>query len=235
MEIQEHETMSSFNKRFASLYYKIPKEIQPLENTAKLYYASTFPPILSLLLLEGKPVSLQQMLVDSLEVEYNLRMSKNLSNQESGDISRIDKTNKELWLKEQHEQETFSLHFNPSYCEQNDDQTSDVQEECYNDLFYEDCNQLVTNSVIDGFQENFSLPIYDEYEDDYLDSVHKQPTEHLASSWPFIKENKIAIHDQNYENTVDSSHVEGHCFPLCFSSFERLKKTFRVINKKTRS
>ena len=47
MERQEDETMSSFNKRFASFYYNIPKQIQPLEDVSKIYYASTFPPKLS--------------------------------------------------------------------------------------------------------------------------------------------------------------------------------------------
>ena len=37
MKKQEGETMSSFNMRFnASFYYNMPKEIQPLESTAKL-------------------------------------------------------------------------------------------------------------------------------------------------------------------------------------------------------
>ena len=79
---QEGETMSSFNRRFASFYYNMPKEIQPLENAAKLYYATTFPPQLSLLFLERKSVTLQHMFIDSLEVEDNIRMSKNNLDQE---------------------------------------------------------------------------------------------------------------------------------------------------------
>ena len=64
-----------------------------------------------------------------------------------------------------------------------------MQWECYNNLFSEYYNQqdVVTNSVIAGFQENFILPIYDEYEDDYLDSVHKYTTEDIASSWILTK------------------------------------------------
>ena len=58
MERQEDEIMSSFNRRFANFYYQMPKEIEPLENDAKLYYASTFPPKLSLLPLERKSTSL---------------------------------------------------------------------------------------------------------------------------------------------------------------------------------
>ena len=43
----------------------------------------------------------------------------------------------------------------------------------------------------------------------------------------------IAIHDQNYENIVDSKHAKGDCFPLCFSSFEMLKRrskgTYKIM------
>ena len=65
----EGEAMSSFNRRFASFYYNMPKEVQPLENVAKIYYAATFPPELSLLLLERKSTTLQHMFTDCLEVE----------------------------------------------------------------------------------------------------------------------------------------------------------------------
>ena len=67
-----------------------------------------------------------------------------------------------------------ALHSNiPSY-EKEDDQPSVVQEECYN-LFYEECNQLVTNFSCVGFEEDSNPPIYDEYEDGYLDNAPKEP------------------------------------------------------------
>ena len=75
----EGETISSFNIIFASFYYNMPKKFQPLENAAKIYYAATFPPGLSLLLLKRKSTTLQHMFTDCLEVEENLKMSKNLS------------------------------------------------------------------------------------------------------------------------------------------------------------
>ena len=102
MERQEDETVPSFNGIFAGFYYKMTKEIKPLENAAKLYYASNLLPKLSMLLLEIKLATLQKMFIDSLKVEDNLRMSKNLSDQDSG-----DKIDKELELEEQHEKETF--------------------------------------------------------------------------------------------------------------------------------
>jgi hypothetical protein len=66
MRKMKDEIVSNFIRRFASLYYKIPKEIQPLEDDAKLYYASNFPQDMSLLLLERKSVTLQKMCVDAL-------------------------------------------------------------------------------------------------------------------------------------------------------------------------
>ena len=72
--------------------------------------ASNFTPKLSLLLWERKSVTLQQMFIDSLEVELNLKMSKNISDQHIGDKSRTYKVDKDLYLEEQHELETFSFH-----------------------------------------------------------------------------------------------------------------------------
>ena len=63
----------------------MPKEVQPLENAAKIYYAAAFSPHLSLLLLERKSITLHHMFADCLEVEENLNMSKKLSGQDYGD------------------------------------------------------------------------------------------------------------------------------------------------------
>ena len=68
--------MSSFNRIFARFYYNMPKEVQPLENIAKIYYVVTIPPELSLLLLEIKSTTMHHMFTDCLEVEENLKMFK---------------------------------------------------------------------------------------------------------------------------------------------------------------
>ena len=114
--------MSSFNRRFASFYYNMPKEIQPLENAAKIYYATNFPPQLALLLLERKSVTLQHVFIDYLEVEDNRRLSKFFSDQDNG-----DKMEKELELVERYEQEELALPSNSIFCEKKVDQTNDVQ------------------------------------------------------------------------------------------------------------
>ena len=48
MKKHEGETMSSFNRRFASFYYNMSKEFQPLKGVMKLHYAFVFPLDLSL-------------------------------------------------------------------------------------------------------------------------------------------------------------------------------------------
>ena len=79
---------------------------------------------MSLLLLERKSVTLQRMFIDCLEVEDNLTMSKNVSDQDNG-----DNMENKLDLVEQHKQkETFSVHLKPSLSKQKNDQPSDVKE-----------------------------------------------------------------------------------------------------------
>jgi hypothetical protein len=59
MRRMKDETISSFSRRFASLYYKFPKEVQPPEVVSMLYYVTTFQSDLYFLLMERKSMSLQ--------------------------------------------------------------------------------------------------------------------------------------------------------------------------------
>ena len=43
-------------------------------------------------------------------------------------------------------------------------------------MFSEDCDQLVASYVHGDFKEYFSLPIYDEYEDDYSNIMYGKTT-----------------------------------------------------------
>ena len=49
---KEGESVSDFSKRFNKMYNKIPAEINPSEDSAKITYASDFDPDLCLLLRE---------------------------------------------------------------------------------------------------------------------------------------------------------------------------------------
>ena len=46
------------------------------------------------------------------------------------------------------------------------------------------------------------------------------------------EENFMEIQDQKYENRVETGHVESDCLPLCFPSFEWLKKRLKASDQK---
>jgi hypothetical protein len=75
---QSNETISTFSRRFSSIYYKFPKEIQPTEVVAMLHYATTFHPDLSFLLMERRSKSLQQMFNDAQEIQHNIQACKQI-------------------------------------------------------------------------------------------------------------------------------------------------------------
>jgi hypothetical protein len=79
---QSNETISTFSRRFSSIYYNFPKEIQPTEVVAMLHYATTLHPDLSFLLMERRPKSLQQMFNDAQEIQHNIQACKQIQNEE---------------------------------------------------------------------------------------------------------------------------------------------------------
>jgi hypothetical protein len=68
----EGESVSDFSKRFNKMYNKIPAEINPLEASAKISYASAFGPDFCLLPRERRATSLAQMQDAAIEVESNV-------------------------------------------------------------------------------------------------------------------------------------------------------------------
>lgn len=80
------------------MYHKIPDDINPLETSAKITYANSFQPKLSLLLRERGSPSLTSMQEESLEVETNILVVDRLKNKyERGDKEK--KKQKEEKLK----------------------------------------------------------------------------------------------------------------------------------------
>jgi hypothetical protein len=90
MKRQSNETVSTFSRRFSSLYYNLPKEIQPTEVVAMLHYATTFHPDLSFLLMERRYKTLQQMFDDAQEVEDNLQACQRLQNQNLESVANTE-------------------------------------------------------------------------------------------------------------------------------------------------
>jgi hypothetical protein len=78
MHRHRDETISIFNRRFSSFYYKMPKEIQRPEVVARLCYATTFHSDLTFLLMKGRNVTLQQMFDDAQEIEDNFQACQKL-------------------------------------------------------------------------------------------------------------------------------------------------------------
>jgi hypothetical protein len=82
LERQSNETISIFSRRFSSIYYKLPQEIQPTEAAAMLHYTTTLHPNLSFLLMERRPKSLQQMFNDAQDIQHNIQACKQIRNEE---------------------------------------------------------------------------------------------------------------------------------------------------------
>ena len=138
----------------------MPKEIQPLENVAKIYYAATFPPELSLLLLERKSTTLQHMFTNYLEVEENLMMSKKLSGQDSG--GEIKDTLKLVGPYKQNGKVRVQLKLSLGI---NKDDQPDIGAYGSVEMFSKDCDLHHPRSIQGDFKKEFIAHVYDEYEE----------------------------------------------------------------------
>ena len=60
-------------------------------------------------------------------------------------------------------------------------------------MLYEGYHQPVINSISDVFKRDFSPPIYDKCEEEYLDVMPKKLVIDFVSSGPVNEENSIGI------------------------------------------
>jgi hypothetical protein len=170
MKKQGNETVSMFNRRFHSFYHKMPKGIQPTEVVSMLYYAIALHPDLSLLLMERKYVSLQQMFNDAQEVEDN-----NVDVFAEDYIPPIEEevVGPNCFVAD--------LNFDPFHHEQRVDYTMNFfkifSEECHESESVDQNEEeqvIVPIFMFDDIAEFYDLPKYDEYDDDYdLDSLEQ--------------------------------------------------------------
>ena len=96
-------------------------------------------------------------------------------------------------------------------------------------MFSEDCNHLVTNSVSGDFKKDFGMPIYDEYEDEYLEVIPKKTS--IKSRSP-SKEKSTVIQSQKAEKIEENQHAEGDNLPLFYSSFELIRQRLKASKQK---
>ena len=96
-------------------------------------------------------------------------------------------------------------------------------------MFSEDLNQPVTNFVSGDFKKDFGMPIYDEYEDEFLDLIPTKPT---MESRSISKEKLIVIQSQKTKKIEDNEYDEGENLPLCYSSFELIRQRLKASKQK---
>jgi hypothetical protein len=101
----EDEALAIFNRRFYSFYCNMPLDIQPPQAAARLCYVTTLDPKFSLLHLERRYVTLQQMFIDAQEVEDNLKACRKFSNQVKDEECNANIVDSEHEQEGRHEKE----------------------------------------------------------------------------------------------------------------------------------
>ena len=151
-------------------------------------------------------------------------MSKKLSGQDNG--SEIKDTLK--LVRPYKWKGRVPVQIKLSLVRQKYDQT-DVEADGSVGLFSEGCNMLTTKSINDDFREDFSVPVYDEYEEEYLEAIPKEPVIEPSSA---KGENQVAIQSQKVETGKDGKCAEGDSLPLCYSSFELIWHMIKISKQK---
>ena len=136
------------------------------------------------------------MFTNYLEVKENLKMSQKLSGQDGGgeikDTLKLVGPHK--WKGVVHVLLKLPL------TRQENDQP-DIEADGSAVLFSEGCSLLSTKSVNDDFKRDFSIPMYDEYEEEHLEVIPKEPAIEPRSS---NGENQAAIQSQKVEIGKDN-------------------------------
>ena len=120
------------------------------------------------------------------------------------------------------------IQLNLSLVKQKDDEL-DIEAKGSASLFSEDCNLLSTKSVNDDFKRDLGVPMYDEYEEEYLEAILEEPViePRFANG-----DNQAAMQSQKVEIGKDGKCTEGDNLPLCYSSFELIRHMIKASKKK---
>jgi hypothetical protein len=248
LESQSNETISIFSRRFSSIYYNLPKEIQPTQVVAMLHYTKTLHPNLSFLLMERRPNSLQQMFNDAQEIQHNIQACKQIRNEEL-DAKDNDKEyeQKTIDLNLEHrfnniicplevfnandsaknhiplvERGGVAFAFDPSHDEKRAYYFMysfvDSQEDEFANQFFEEHVDVPSLFLLDDITDVVDLPIYDKYEDDC--DVEDVPFQQCSEI------NKPTYH--SYKEKIIGS-AEENSLPLCFAAFKLLNENSKII------
>jgi hypothetical protein len=238
---QSNETISIFSRRFSSIYYNFPKEIQPTEVVAMLHYTTTLHPNLSFLLMERRSESLQQMFNDAQEIQHNIQACEQIRDEEL-DAKETDNEYEQKTVNLNLEQkidksicplEIFNandsaknyiplverggvdLASNLSHDKQRADYFMysfvDTQEDEFTNQFVEKQVDVPSLFLLDDTAYVVDLPVYDKYEDDCD-----------------VEDVLFRQYSDNYkEQSIGSA--EENSLPLCFAAFKLLKENSEII------
>jgi hypothetical protein len=189
---QSDEVISIFSRRFSSIYYNLPKEIQPTEVVAMLHYATTLHSNLSFLLMERRPKSLQQMFNNAQEIQHNIQACEQIQNegsdaqeheseyeQETVDYNLEHRVDNIICPPKVFNANDFAKNYIPLVEQGGDDPFHDKQGANFFMYSFVDsqknefANQFVEEQVdvpsfffLDDIADVVDFPIYDEYDDD---------------------------------------------------------------------
>jgi hypothetical protein len=235
MRRMKDETISNFSRRFASLYYKLSKEVQPPKVADMLHYVTTFQSDLYFLLMERNSMSLQQMFNNAQEVEENLQACQRPQNHNLKSVANTENDG----VVEEHEivhKQEVDLHLDLCHHEKETDCFMYALVEIHKCEFVDQpAKEQATASIFlfDDITEIFGKPRYDEYNYNYEVEFSKQAIALSKSENDCFQQskeiNKCAY--DNSEENEESFELGERTLPLCFASFKLLKKNvYNVSN-----
>jgi hypothetical protein len=231
---KRNETISTFSRRFSSIYYDLPKEIQPTEVASMLQYATTLHPDLSFLLMERRPETLQQMFNDAQEIQHNILACEqiqseglgvpgheneyeqrtfdwNLEHKIDDIIGPLEVLNVNDFAKNYIpliEREGTYVVSDPPHDKHGVDcfiySFVDSQEDEFANQFVEEQVDVPSFFLLDNIADVVDLPIYDEYDDDYDDDLPEQST-----AFPLSENVLFQQYNENNQPTYHSYREES--------------------------
>jgi hypothetical protein len=84
-----NETIQEFSTRFMKVYNSIPIEVKPPLGTTQLQYVDSFDIDFALLLRERRSNTLDDMMIDAIEVEVNLMASGKIKHNPNRDVKNV--------------------------------------------------------------------------------------------------------------------------------------------------
>ena len=164
------------------------------------------------------------MFPDCLEVEENLKMSKKLSDQDS--CGEIKDTFKLVGPYKQNGKVSGPLKLPPDVLK---DDWPEAGVGSPAGLFSKDGDLHRPWSTRDNFKKDFGVPMYDEYEEEYLQTI---PSELVVELDPVDAENQDAMRSRKVKAEEGDKGTGGDILPLCYASFELIRHIVKASKQK---